>query len=78
MPESLRGLWYREGQTFGIEFELTTLSGPPPELGRAWKIIAEQLRARLAEALPGRVADSVIEGYAGSEGGKDNSVWNVE
>jgi superfamily II DNA or RNA helicase len=78
LPESLRGLWYREGQTFGIEFELTTLSGPPPELGRAWKIIAEQLRARLAEALPGRVADSVIEGYAGSEGGKDNSVWNVE
>jgi superfamily II DNA or RNA helicase len=78
LPESLRGLWYREGQTFGIEFELTTLEGPPPGLGPAWKAIAEQLRARLAEALPGRVAAEVIEGYAGSEGGKDNSVWNVE
>jgi superfamily II DNA or RNA helicase len=81
LPESVRGLWYREGQTFGIEFELTTLSGQVPALNQAWWQIAETIRSRLAAALPGRVANQVIFGYAGGgvEGNsKDSSVWNVE
>ena len=78
LPESVRGLWYRQGQTFGIEFELTPLNGDVPQLGREWKAIAERIRTSLQAALPGLVAPMVIEGYAGSEGEKDCSVWNVE
>jgi hypothetical protein len=78
LPESVRGLWFRQGQTFGIEFELTPEEGPIPEIGQAWLSVAQKLRTVLAAALPGRVAEQVIEGYAGNEGGKDHSVWNVE
>jgi hypothetical protein len=78
LPESARGLWFREDQTFGIEFELTPEEGPIPALGPAWMSIAEKLRARLAGTLPDRVAQHVLGGYSGSEGEKDFSVWNVE
>lgn len=79
LPESIHGLWFREGQTFGIEFELTSPDGVP-SLGVRWKKKAEALRSALETALPpGRVAEAVIEGYAG-QGlvEKDFGVWNVE
>lgn len=81
LPESVRGLWYREGQTFGIEFELTPLSGEVPQVDQAWMRVAESLRTRLAAVLPGRVAAAVLPYYAGGASGgptKDSSVWNVE
>lgn len=78
VPEGLRGLWYREGQTFGIEFELSNRDGSCPALGPEWLKRAEALRSRLEAGLPGAVAPKVIQGYMGSGGGKDNSLWNVE
>lgn len=78
VPETIRGLWYRQAQTFGIEFELTSLNGHVPALDGAWLEAAEALRARLASALPGRVASQVTPGYAGSNGQKDCSRWNIE
>lgn len=76
-PESLRGLWYRQKQTFGVEIELTPQSGDVPRLGDEWLKTAEDLRRSLAAVLR-RVAPQVISGYEGSEGDKDHTVWNVE
>ncbi len=77
-PESCHGLWYREGQTFGIEFEITQ-PGELPHLDVRWTKLAEELRAALAAAMPGRVAAEVIAGYAGQGSiEKDSTVWNVE
>jgi superfamily II DNA or RNA helicase len=80
LPESVRGLWYRQGQTFGLEFELTAKSGRVPVLNEAWREKAAQILEALADALPGRVAEAPIEGYAGvgSTLSKDVRVWNVE
>jgi superfamily II DNA or RNA helicase len=80
IPESVRGLWYRQGQTFGLEFELTAKNGRIPRIGEAWRATAERVLEALEEALPGRVAEEPIEGYAGvgSTLTKDVRVWNVE
>lgn len=79
IPEPLRGIPFRHGQTFGIEFELTTPDGDIPEANSAaWMIRAESLRRALAKALPGRVCPVVTHEYQGANGDKDVSVWNVE
>jgi superfamily II DNA or RNA helicase len=79
IPEALRGLPFRHGQTFGIEFELTTRDGVIPDAqSAAWMIRAEALRRALAKALPGRVCPVVTPEYQGANGDKDVSVWNVE
>jgi superfamily II DNA or RNA helicase len=78
VPESLRGLWYRERQTFGVEIELTAEGRVPTDPDREWHEIAEKLRLRLSHAVLGRVAPSVTAEYQGSAGDKDTSVWNVE
>lgn len=78
VPEACRGLWYRQGQTFGVEIELTTADGSEPPTGPAWMRAAEGLRQALATALPGRVAPRVHAEYQGSAGTKDTSRWNVE
>lgn len=78
-PSSLRGLWYRRKQTFGVEIELTPRTGDVPARADAvWLETANALRSALAAALPGRVASRVIQGYLGSENEKDHSVWNIE
>lgn len=78
LPDVVRGLWYRQDQTFGVELELTTADGSEPPTGKAWLQVAEALRSALARALPGRVARRPLEVYQGSEGSKDPRVWNVE
>jgi superfamily II DNA or RNA helicase len=78
VPKDCRGLWYRQGQTFGVEIELTTADGSEPPTGPKWLKAAEGLRQALATALPGRVAPSVHADYQGSAGAKDSSLWNVE
>jgi superfamily II DNA or RNA helicase len=78
VPDSMKGLWYRRDQTFGIEFEITR-PGPVADLDSDWLAIASSIRAALDRALPGRVAPEVLMGYSG--GGfiqKDMTVWNVE
>jgi superfamily II DNA or RNA helicase len=78
IPESMRGLWYRERQTFGIEMELAAPDRVPNASSAEWLRIAEALRLRLSAALPGRVAPDVIAEYQGASGDKDTSVWNIE
>ena len=79
IPEPLRGLPFRLGQTFGIEFEMTLAAGDIPHPDSApWRLRAEGLRRALEAALPGRVAPAVTASYQGAFGDKDVSVWNVE
>ena len=79
IPLPLQGLPFRDGQTFGIEFELTARVGDIPNPSQpAWHATAEAIRRALASALPGRVASSVTASYEGAFGDKDVTVWNVE
>ena len=52
LPDVLRDIWYREGQTFGVEFELTCEgypeTGPDDD---EWCRIADELLARLRDRL---------------------------
>ncbi|TNF32497.1 MAG: hypothetical protein EP329_09855 [Deltaproteobacteria bacterium] len=81
LPESCRGLWYREGQTFGLELELTESSAaiPRPHTER-WSAVATALLEALRRAIGSElVAAAATPWYAGGgSGGKDFSVWNVE
>jgi len=80
LPESCRGLWYREGQTFGLELELTESTGeaPDPDTER-WASVASALLGALRRVLgEERVARQAIPAYAGGGGVKDCSVWNLE
>lgn len=76
VDDELRGLWVRDGQTFGIEFELTREDWSDDVSERAWRAVAEPLRKRLAEAIPGRVAARVYPEYATE--GRSYGVWNIE
>lgn len=71
----IRGLWFRQGQTFGIEFEITR-PGKHVPYDEEWKRIAEILRQGLAASLGARVSQQVY--LPGSETEKDCSLWNVE
>lgn len=73
VPADIRGLWYRQDQTFGIEFELTS-DGFESISPKAWIEVAEFIRSRLSRALPGRVAGHCVVTYGAD---KDNSHWNV-
>lgn len=76
VDDELRGLWVRDGQTFGIEFELTREDWSEDVSERAWRAVAEPLRKRLDDALPGRVAKKVYPEYG--SGDRSFEVWNVE
>lgn len=78
LTEAVRGLWFREGQTFGIEFELTSREAVPRSAETTgWSRIASPLlEAIRASGAP--TAPAPIHGYAGQGGEKDSSVWNVE
>ncbi|MBM4346368.1 MAG: amidoligase family protein, partial [Deltaproteobacteria bacterium] len=81
VPSSVAGLWYRTGQTFGIELEFTRPDGKiPVPTSQEWLNVAKGLLEALRQALPDRVAAKPISDYAGVESGvaKDHSVWNVE
>ena len=80
LPESCRGLWYREGQTFGLELELTESTGEIPDVHTdRWATVASALLGALRGALgDDRVACQAIPAYAGGGGVKDCSVWNLE
>ncbi|OGU18604.1 MAG: hypothetical protein A2X85_17345 [Geobacteraceae bacterium GWF2_54_21] len=80
IPESVRGLWLKRGQTFGIEFELTHPDMPnirptDPE----WSKIAIELLNAIRTVTP-LVAEEPIYTYTGgdSDYGKDCSLWNIE
>jgi superfamily II DNA or RNA helicase len=77
VPTPLRGLWSRHGQTFGLEFELTSERFERDMRMEEWLRVAEPLREAIASALPGLVADRCIANYVGFEG-KNHCVWNVE
>jgi superfamily II DNA or RNA helicase len=76
VDDELRGLWVRDGQTFGIEFELTRDDWSDRVSTDAWSVVAEPLRRRLSDALPGRVAARVFTEYGSPE--RSYGVWNVE
>jgi hypothetical protein len=78
VPPALRGLWYRQNQSFGLEFEFTSDEFSEGMSARKWREIAEPLRERLAAALPpGAVAEAVLPEYVGNAG-KAHGVWNIE
>ncbi len=77
VPEPLQGLWYRHGQSFGVEFEFTR-DGYEALSDAEWLRTAEALRRSLEEVLPGQVASTVFDGYQGIAGDKDYGLWNVE
>ncbi|MFP2906325.1 helicase-related protein [Pyxidicoccus sp. 3LFB2] len=80
VPEALRGLWYRQNQSFGLEFEFTSDTYSDAMSTQEWTDVAEPLRAALARALPpGTVADNVVTEHTLSGAGTKNyNVWNVE
>lgn len=85
VPEAGRGLWFRKGQTFGFEIELTdpTVSDPSSLQWTArWVNSAEVLLAAIRAAVPGKVAQRSYEQYQGQGGEgpiqKSYDVWNVE
>ena len=60
VPEEIRGLFFRQDQTFGIEFELTRAALPVAH-SEAWMGVVEALRSSLAAALGvNRVAPTPI------------------
>lgn len=78
IDKAIRGLWYRSGQTFGLEFELTNpefvFDQPPDE---DWETRAEGLLECLRKSLPeGTVAPTPYPEYHAE--GRNDEVWNVE
>lgn len=77
MPEALRGLPYRHGQTFGIELELTSDKFSDKLSDEQWMAVATELRNELETALgPDRVAVAPLPAYGAAD--KTHDVWNVE
>lgn len=74
VADALRGLWYRQGQTFGVEIELTRPGWRGGEVDGAWQATADALRASLAAALPELVAPRAVAN-PGDLG--DYGRWNV-
>lgn len=78
VPEAMRGLWYRQDQTFGLEFEFTRDDFNDDMSDSQWSSVAEPLRMMLAEVLPpGAVSEALLTEYTGSEG-KSHDVWHIE
>ena len=78
VDESIRGLWYRQGQTFGVELELTSHDFDPDiEPDAKWHWRATAVLDALRNTLPrGTVADAPFPTYHADN--RDDSVWNVE
>jgi hypothetical protein len=80
LPKSVRGLCYRKGQTFGIEFELAPKRGPiPAEDSAEWLRVANIIAEALEHRLPSGSFGAVHAEYVGSErASKSPAHWNVE
>lgn len=81
LPEAVRGLCYRKGQTFGIELELAPRVGPiPAEDSAEWRRVANAIATALKHELPLGTFGGVYAEYLGCErsGGKSAAHWNVE
>ena len=76
--EELRGLWFRQNQTFGIELELTRDGFSSDMSERRWKTHADDLVKRLVARLGSRVAPEPIAHYESASDNKDYSLWHVE
>lgn len=77
VPNEVRGLWYRGGQTFGVEFELASTEWEPDaipedEYVRVAEGLLQHLRERLGD---GRVRNSPCGAYHEDV---DFSEWKVE
>lgn len=80
LPPSIQGLWFRRGQTFGIEFELTRPCAHDSEIDLSkWSETATELLDSI-RSVTDYVAEKPIPRYAGGifRNGKDCSLWNVE
>jgi hypothetical protein len=80
LPEATRGLCYRKGQTFGIEFELAPKRGAiPSEDSAEWLRVAKAIADALKHRLPSGRFGAVHAEYVGSErSAKSPAHWNVE
>ena len=74
IPPGIQELWYRQGQTFGVEIELTR-DGWENESPTSWLRTAEGLRQVLLAVLGQRY---VCDHPADYDGSKSDDVWNVE
>lgn len=72
IPTELHGLWFRKGQTFGIEFELSKRAGVPVEGSHEWLRIAHGLHTTLRKVLP----RGTVHSHGISQA--DPLVWNVK
>ena len=76
-PE-LVGLWYRQGQSFGVELEISRDDFDEDISEHRWRQHAELLRSAVLKVLkPEVVSPAVLPDYEGIDG-KDHSVWNFE
>jgi hypothetical protein len=80
LPKALRGLCYRQDQTFGIEFELAPKNGEiPSEDSPEWARIAGAIAEALKHHLPTGKFGAVHAEYVGSErNAKSPEHWNIE
>lgn len=77
IPEAMRGLWLRKGQTFGVELELTRPDFDETMDDARWQEVAEPIRQALVRKLgTGRVAPAVLTDHGSAD--KSHEVWNVE
>ena len=83
-PKPVRDLWYLEGQTFGVEFELTADVDPEALTEQQWLHTAQGLLRRLRDRLgrhrvrPGARMDYHTRGYERWKVEYDSSVgWEV-
>lgn len=72
---ALRGLWYREGQTFGIEFELTSNEFSEDMSPQSWARTGREVLRELGAVLPGLVASEPIRNPKSIA--VDHRVWNL-
>ena len=64
VPDEVKNLWYREGQTFGVEFELTSDEDPDHISDEEWQIKADGLLESLRRKLGrGKVRDEAVKEY---------------
>ncbi|MEE2644459.1 MAG: amidoligase family protein, partial [Myxococcota bacterium] len=77
LPAGYESIWFKKGQTFGFELELTN-SSYNRIAGHSWFRKAERLRVGIAEAHRARYGQSFVAPAVYSYGRGRHNVWNVE